>query len=208
MRSKKRNLRAAALMIIALLLCCILLPCLIPTRYFGFARLVTKEERTLRLTLVDTAVSWYGAKEGTDAHRAIIDLYNTQDPLPVGYRMTYSDAWCAGFVTAAALESGLTERIPPECSCPRQVLLFQDMGCWQEEDTYIPLPGDVIYYDWNLSFLGDCTGEPDHVGIVVGTFGPFIRVMEGNKRNRAEYRTILHTDWRIRGYGLPNYAGA
>ena len=53
----------------------------------------------------------------------------------------------------------------------------------------------------------DCTGWPEHVGIVVGTYGPYIRVVEGNMDDGfAGYRTILRNDWCIRGYGLPDYA--
>lgn len=198
----------ALLIVTALLLAAVyfLLPGCIPDRCFGFARSVPEAEENLRLTLVDAARGWYGAEEDSESHRAIIDLYNTQDPLPMEYRVTYEDAWCAAFVTAAAMECGLTDILPPECSCPRQIRLFQDMGRWEEDDGYLPLPGDVIYYDWDLPRSPDCIGSADHVGIVVGTFGPFIRVMEGNKNDRAEYRTVWHNDWCIRGYGLPDYS--
>lgn len=205
---KKRLLLPLVLVSVLLLLAAVhfLLPRCIPTEWFGFGREVPKDEQELRMTLVDTACSWAGAREGDAHHRAIIDLYNTLDPLPQEYRVTYDDAWCAAFVTAAAMESGLTDIIPPECSCARQIKAFRDLGCWEEDDAYAPLPGDIIYYDWDFSAATDCTGWPEHVGIVVGTFGPFIRVMEGNKQGEAAYRTIRHNDWCIRGYGLPDYA--
>lgn len=183
-----------------------LAPRLAPADRFGFALAVPEEEAALRQSLVDTACGWAGVREDDGTHRAIIDLYNTLDPLPQDYRVTYDDAWCAAFVSAAALEAGLTNIIPPECSCARQIKLFQDLGRWQEEDGYRPLPGDILYYDWDLPRSLDCTGWPEHTGIVVGTWGPFIRVMEGNKDDDASYRTIWQNDWCIRGYGLPDYA--
>jgi len=184
----------------------LLLPRIIPADRFGFARSVSEAERELRMSVVDTACGWAGVREDDGSHRAIIDLYNTLDPLPQDYRVTYDDAWCAAFVSAAALECGMTDILPPECSCSRQIKLFQDLGRWEEDDGYVPLPGDIIYYDWDFPRSLDCTGWPEHVGIVVGTWGPYIRVMEGNKDDDASFRTIFQNDWCVRGYGLPDYA--
>ncbi len=182
-------------------------PRLVPAESFGFAQEVPAEEAALRQKLVDTACGWAGVQEDDGSHRFIIDLYNTITPLPQDYRVTYDDAWCAAFVSAAALEAGMTDILPPECSCSRQIKLFQNLDRWEEDDSYLPLPGDIIYYDWDLSRSIDCTGWPEHVGIVVGTYGPFIRVVEGNMDDGfAGFRTIRQNDWCIRGYGLPDYA--
>ena len=183
-----------------------LAPQMVPAERFGFACEVPEADSALRIKLVDTACGWAGVREDDGSHRFIIDLYNTIDPLPQDYRVTYEDAWCAAFVSAAALEAGMTDIIPPECSCSRQIGLFQELGRWEEADGYLPLPGDIIYYDWDFPRSFDRTGWPEHVGIVVGTWGPFIRVMEGNKDDDASYRTIWRNDWCIRGYGLPDYA--
>lgn len=182
-------------------------PRLVPADKFGFARSVSEEEAAVRRSLVDTACSWYGANEQDGSHHFIIDIYNTLDPLPRDYRVTYEDSWCAAFATAAAMECGLTDIIPPECSCSRQIAAFRELGRWEEDDSYLPLPGDYIYYDWDIQTELDCTHSPEHVGIVVGTYGPFILVMEGNKDDRADYRAIWRNDFTIRGYGLPDYAG-
>ena len=183
-----------------------LAPRLVPMTRFTFAREVPEAEAQLRMKLVETARAWAGVREDDGTHRPIIDLYNTLDPLPQGYRVTYDDAWCAALGTVCAMEAELTDIIPPECSCSRQIKLFQDLGRWEEDDSYCPLPGDYIYYDWDFSITPDCTGWPEHVGIVVGTYGPFILVMEGNKDDDASYRIIRRDDWCIRGYGLPDYA--
>ena len=43
------------------------------------------------------------------------------------------------------------------------------------------------------------------MGIVVGTAGPFIKVIEGNKDDSVDYRIIPWSHPEIRGYGLPDY---
>ena len=210
MKTKKKwlLLSVSVLLTLAMLVAvCTYVPQLIPTACFGFDHEIPTVEAEARMKLVDTACGWVGVREDDGSHHFIIDLYNTVTPLPRDYCVTYEDAWCAAFVSAAALQADLQDLIPPECSCTRQIGLFQSINRWEELDSYRPLPGDIIYYDWDLPRSFDCTGQPEHVGIVVGTCGPFIRVVEGNMDDGcAGYRTITQNDWCIRGYGLPDYA--
>jgi len=81
------------------------------------------------------------------------------------------------------------------------------LAAWEEKDDYTPLPGDIIYYCNSDRGLGDCIGWSDHVGIVVGTWGNFIKVIEGNYGGRVAYRYIPINAPTIRGYGLPNFSG-
>ncbi len=173
---------------------------------WGFYWKVDPEEAKLRMSAVETAESYLGRNEADGSYRIIIDRYNAQEPLPMGYKLTYEDSWCAAFVSTVALESGLTDIIPTECSCERQIGLFQERNCWEERDSAIPLPGDIIYYDWDNRRLGDCTGWADHVGIVAGTKWPFIKVIEGNRDDQVCCRYLLLNDISIRGFGKPDYA--
>lgn len=163
-------------------------------------------ESEARKLLVETAVSYLGYSESSGKHRAIIDLYNSVTPLPRVYKVQYTDAWCATFVSAMAIKRGMTDIIPRECSCYYQVEAFKKMGRWQENDAYKPNPGDIIYYDWQDSGSGDNTGVPDHVGIVEYVSGDQICVIEGNKNDTVERRYIKVNGSCIRGYGLPDYA--
>ena len=173
---------------------------------WGYARAVSSDEQTLRSSVVSVAEGWLGANEADGTHREIIDLYNAQDVLAQDYEVKYSDNWCAAFASAVAIQCDLTDIIPTECGCQRQIGLWEQLGRWEEDDNYVPLPGDYIYYAWDEGFdLGDCIGWADHVGIVVGTCGPFVKVIEGNKGDAVSYRIILIGDYRIRGYGLPDY---
>lgn len=173
----------------------------------GFSRSVAAGEQQLRTDTVAAAKEWLGTIEGSDLHQQLLQVYNSQESLPRGYEMTLNDNWCAAFASTVAINCGNTDIIPPECGCERQIELWDTIGHWQENDNYLPLPGDYIYYDWNNSFnLKDNTGWADHVGIVVGTSGPFIKVIEGNKDDMVTYRIIHRGHYQIRGYGLPDYA--
>jgi hypothetical protein len=172
---------------------------------WGFYRKVSEEEAALRLSLVAAAESYLGCNESDGSHRPIIDRYNAQEILPVGYTMQYTDSWCAAFVTASALEAGLTDIIPPECGCERQIEAFKILCRWEENDNAIPQPGDLIYYDWDVKHQGDSTGWSDHVGIVAGVKWPFIKVIEGNKNDDVSCRILPIGHKTIRGYGLPAY---
>jgi hypothetical protein len=172
---------------------------------WSFYRAVPEEEAALRLCVVAQAEGWLGTSEADGSHEAIIDLYNTVEPLPMGYVVQYSDSWCAAFVSAVSLQTGLTEILPPECSCGRQIELLSAMGCWEENDEAIPQPGDLIYYDWDQQDPGESLGWPDHVGIVVGCKWPFLKVIEGNKDDAVTYRYLPVGHKSIRGYGFLDY---
>lgn len=174
---------------------------------WGFYRKVSDEEAALRLSLVAAAESRLGCKEADGSHKPIIDRYNAQETLPMGYTMQYTDSWCAAFVSTAAMDAGLTGIIPTECGCERQIGLFQEIGRWEERDDAIPLPGDLIYYDWNMESRGECTGWADHVGIVVGTKWPFVKVIEGNYQDSVGYHYLNLNHIQIRGFAKPDYAG-
>ena len=163
-------------------------------------------ELELRQHYVDTLRGWIGRNEWDGSHKLIVDTYNSMRKLPRNYAVTYSDAWCAATVSAAAIEAGLTEIIPRECSCARMIALFRDIGRWQERDDYVPLPGDIIFYDWQDSGKGDNTGAPDHVGVVEKVADGVITVIEGNYHDAVGRRTIAVNGRFIRGYGLPDYA--
>lgn len=161
-----------------------------------------------RSTVVKQAQAWIGLKESNGSHKQIIDLYNSHKPLARGYKVKYTDAWCATFVSAVAIKLGYTAIIPTECGCDKQIALFKKLGEWQEKDSYKPSPGDVIYYDWQDSGSGDNTGGADHVGIVEKVSGNTITVIEGNKSDAVGRRTLAVNGKFIRGYGVPKYGAS
>lgn len=163
-------------------------------------------EKEQRAKVVSIAKKYLGCKENDGSHRKIIDLYNRHKPLARGYTVKYTDAWCATFVSAVFIEAGLTKIAPTECGCEAMIQLYKNIDRWEENDAYVPSPGDVIMYDWQDNGVGDDTGSADHVGIVVDVSGTSITVIEGNKNNSVAYRTLRVNGRYIRGYCLPNYA--
>lgn len=167
-----------------------------------------EENKTMgydRTKVVAQAQSWLGCKESDGSHRKIIDLYNTQNPRPRSYKVQYTDAWCATFVSAVAVKLGYTRIIPTECSCNYMIKGFQNIGCWVENDAYVPKAGDIIFYDWQDTGSGDNTGSSDHVGIVEKCDGKTITVIEGNMSNKVGRRTLAVNGKYIRGFGVPKY---
>jgi len=173
---------------------------------WGFYWKVPEEEAALRIKFVQAAEEYLGCTEEDGSHQRIIDQYNGHEPLAVGYRVTYSDSWCSTFVSTVSIDCELTQIIPTECGCERHIGLFQDLGVWVETDSIIPLPGDLIFYDWNMEERGECTGWADHVGIVVGTKWPFMKVIEGNCNDSVAYRVLPLDHIQIRGYAKPDYS--
>lgn len=158
-----------------------------------------------RSAIVSEAISHIGVKEGTTLHRGIIDRYNAHSPLARGYKVKYSDAWCATFISYLAIVMGYTDIIPTECGCPQMITLAKQMGIWCEDDSYTPLPGDIPLYDWQDSGAGDNTGTADHIGIVEKVAGGTITVIEGNYKDAVGRREIPVNGRYIRGYIVPRY---
>lgn len=163
-------------------------------------------EQQARNKVVEIMVGWIGRKEGNGSHKAIIDIYNGHLPLARGYRVKYTDAWCATGASAAAIVAGYTDIIPTECSCNKMIELFQKMGCWVENDAHTPLPGDYIFYDWDDNGVGDCTGGSEHVGVVEKVSGGKITVAECNINDSVGRRPLEVNGKYIRGYGVPRYS--
>ena len=163
-------------------------------------------ETQIRQSVVTAAREWIGYNEADGSHRKIVDVYNSHRPLARGYALKYTDAWCAGFVSAVAIKLGLTDIMPTEVGVWNMIELYKKLGRWKESDSYIPKPGDVIMYAWGDNGVGDCTSGASHVGIVVACDGRTITVIEGNKNDAVGYREIAVNGRYIRGFGLPDYA--
>lgn len=164
------------------------------------------KETELRQKVVDTASAWLGTQEGTARHAEMLNIYNAQRPLPRGTRMLSTWPWCAAFVSTVSLQCDLRDIMPTECGCPPMIRLYQALGRWIEDDAHVPSPGDVIFYDWNDSGVGDNIGQSDHVGIVVGCTDGTMTIIEGNCDNAVKLRQIAVNARYIRGYGCPDYA--
>lgn len=120
--------------------------------------------------------------------------------------MPYDGAWCSAFASAVAIKCGYTEIIPTEVSCYYHIELFKKLGCWVEDDNYVPKAGDYILYDWEDTGKGDNVGYPNHIGIVEKVVGNTIHIIDGNNSNDAVGRRTATVGGKyIRGFGVPKY---
>jgi hypothetical protein len=156
--------------------------------------------------IINLAQSWIGKNEKDGSFKEIIDIYNSHKPLARGYKVKYTDEWCATTISALAIKSGATDIIPTECSCQKFIDLCKSKGIWIENENRTPNPGDIILYDWNDDGKGDDKGWADHIGIVEKVSGKTITVIEGNYNQKVARRTIQVNGKFIRGYVVPKYA--
>jgi hypothetical protein len=155
--------------------------------------------------VVEQAKAWIGRKESDGSHKEIIDVYNSHTPRARGYKVSYTDPWCATFVSAVAVKLGYTDIMPTECSCNKMIELYKKLGVWVEDENRTPNPGDILFYDWEDNGKGDNKGNSDHVGIVEKVSGGNITIIEGNYSNSVKRRTLKVNGKYIRGYAVPKY---
>ena len=155
-----------------------------------------------REDLVKAMESFLGAAKGNAKHKEIVSIYNSCKPLPRGVKMLTSYAWCAATVSAAIIKAGLAEELPRECSCGKMIELLKQRNMWVESDSYLANPGDLIFYSWEDTGIGECTEGHDHVGMIKERDGNTMLVMEGNKSGKFGYRAIKANSRYIRGFGV------
>lgn len=141
------------------------------------------------MRMIKNAKKYLGAIEGSKKHKEIINGYNKIKPLPQGYKVKYSDQWCATFVSYIASISNMV-KFPYECSVPR----MWNKAKKNKQTTKRPKKGYLIIYDWNNN------KSLDHVGIVESVKGQVITTIEGNYSDSVKRRKILKTSSCIYGY--------
>lgn len=132
------------------------------------------------MTRSEYASLYVGVKQGSKKHKYIIDTYNSIKPLPRGYKVKYSDNWCASFVSFVLYQTGYKKYF--ECGAER---MHQKMKKALIEDKTKGKANDIIFYDWNNNAW--C----DHVGIIQTVTPKYYYVIEGNKDKKVGVRRIL-----------------
>jgi len=164
-------------------------------------------EEQLRQKVANKANSYIGTQEGDSKHKHILQVYNAQKPLPVGYAMKSNDAWCACFTSVVWIEVGIAEYTGTECGCGRFIDVAKKLGIWTESDSYVPKIGDAVIYDWSDNGVGENTDGADHIGIVTKASSKGFTVTEGNMGSGYVGVRDMNVNGRyIRGFITPNYA--
>lgn len=132
------------------------------------------------MTYSEKAGQYIGVRQGSKKHKHIIDTYNQITPLPRGYRVTYTDNWCATFVSFVLKICKCRKKVF-ECSAQRMMLKCKK---YLIDDNTKGCVNDIIFYDW------DSNNWCDHVGIISNTDGRYYKVIEGNKDKKVGVRII------------------
>lgn len=152
---------------------------------------------------VEVMRSWIGATKGSSKHLAILSYYNKHLPHPRGHIAVVTDDWCAITVCACMVKIGCDDISPFECSCTKLIEQAKEKMFWIEEDDARNIePGDLILFDWEDSGKGDCTGQPNHIGMIENydLLNNEIILIDGNYSGKCGRRKIKYNDKYIRGF--------
>lgn len=157
-------------------------------------------ELSARQTIVNAAYNFLGVTEGSASHHGIIDQYNSVSPLPRGYKVKYTDAWCATFVTFIFDICEMSALIERECGCQEMINKCKERGIvdFAKKSSSINI-GNLVFYDW------DKNGRSDHVGIIYKYTSKYLYVIEGNYQDEVKMRTIDINSPLIQCYITPSY---
>lgn len=116
------------------------------------------------------------------------------------YGYNYRVGWCAIFVSWVADQCGYLDAgvLPKTAGVRPYVDWFKERGQWQGRE-YEPVPGDIIFFDWE----GD--GLADHVGIVEKVEDGLVFTIEGNTGDKCAERRYTVGRAPIYGFGHPSY---
>ena len=180
----------------------------IPDDYVPKAPYLNKNIGTISVNdALNVMRDWIGMSRSKGTHKPIIDLYNSHKPLARGYKVSYSDAYCATTISAVFIKLNATDMVGgTECGVEEYIKLFKNKGIWNEDGTIVPEPGYIICYNWDDSTQPN-DGYADHIGMVesVDKTNRTITIIEGNLNGNVAKRTITIGWGYIRGYAIPKY---
>ena len=110
--------------------------------------------------------------------------------------------WCACFVSWVADQCGVLD-----VSIPKFAVVDDAVAWYQINDKWLsggstPMPGDIVFFDWNSD------DNPDHVGIVTSVHDGVVYTVEGNMGDSPGVvgtRETFVASSIIYGYGTPDY---
>lgn len=154
--------------------------------------------------LLSIARSQLGYQESTRNYEVMEDGETIKGYTRYGdwYGMPYGD-WCAMFVSFCLNYAEIPQNaIPYEANCPGWIEALQnpDYDLYQPAGEYTPVPGDLIFFDWEED------GTADHVGIVTEIIPATeeepakIKTIEGDMGDRVAEQEYDMDDVVILGY--------
>ena len=111
--------------------------------------------------------------------------------------------WCACFASwgIAQVRDSLV-KVVSFADVDSGVMRFRDgtFGSWVERDG-LPIPGDLIFFDWDADPTPDYKDAAEHVGVVCRIENGRVYTIEGNSNGRVAQRSYPLDDPCILGYG-------
>ena len=126
---------------------------------------------------------------------------NTGETYWEWYGFKHRVEWCCVFVSWLAHENNvLNKAVPKFIWVKKGVDFYRDRGWLKYPSEYTPIPGDIIFYNWNSNSV------IDHVGIVEKVENGYVYAIEGNVnyKNVARRKSKLTSPY-IYAYGVPEY---
>jgi hypothetical protein len=144
-----------------------------------------------RLNFIKVAEGELGVIEGPKDNETKYGAFTKANFLP----------WCGSFVNWCANEVGL--KIPNCVSTVAGATAFMKKNQWEKAEEAIPLPGDVVFFD----FPNDGVDRISHVGIVVKDNGDgTVTCIEGNTApdKKGDQRNGGQVCLKVRAYKKKN----
>ena len=108
--------------------------------------------------------------------------------------------WCAAFISWCADQCGYIDTGLVEYTAAADPTYYiQREQYFTRSEGYAPLPGDLIYFDWEQD------GEIDHVGIVEYVQEGIVYTIEGNSGDAVQTLSYYLNDPQIDGFACPAY---
>ena len=144
-----------------------------------------------RLNFIAVAKGELGVIEGPKDNETKYGAFTKANFLP----------WCGSFVNWCANEVGL--KIPNCVSTKAGAEAFMKKGQWEKAEEAIPLPGDIVFFD----FPNDGVDRISHIGIVVKDNGDgTVTCIEGNTApdKKGDQRNGGQVCLKVRAYKKKN----
>lgn len=111
--------------------------------------------------------------------------------------------WCTDYIRWGMIKAGVGDLFPVSSYVPTVAEWFDKKGQYKNSKAYrgnyIPIPGDLILFDYNRNTTSD------HIGIVEKVEGNKVHTIEGNKDNMVKRCTYDMASKDIRAYCVPAY---
>ena len=176
---------------------------------YGFS--AEQREQLAELLSDENASLWSSALYGINFSGDIVEVALSQVGNSGDVYWTYMGFesrvdWCACFVSWCANECGYIDAgiLPKTAGCGAGESWFRARDQWQD-NSHIPNPGDIIYFDWDKEETNGQDGLTDHVGIVEKVENGYIYTIEGNSGDQVANKEWPVGHYEIYGFGTPTY---